>query len=150
MNIPKQALILTLLATCFVFNNAAQADHITTVKNIAIYKLGDIGPNGGKVFYLDEHSQHGLAAQLTDEVDSLSWSDAVTACAQHGTGWHLPTKTELELLWAQKNLVGGFVSEYYWSSTVDEDGYAWFQTFGTSLKELEDTSALGTRAILAF
>jgi hypothetical protein len=46
--------------------------------------------------------------------------------------------------------VGNFVSEYYWSSTVDEEGYAWFQTFGGSLKELEDTSALGTRAIRSF
>jgi hypothetical protein len=150
MNISKQALILTLLAACCVFSNPSLADHTRTTKNAVSYRLGDIGPSGGKVYYLDESGQHGLEAQLKDEEGSLSWSDAVTACAQHGTGWHLPTKTELGLLWEQKDLVGNFVSEYYWSSTVDEEGYAWFQTFGGSLKELEDTSALGTRAVRSF
>jgi hypothetical protein len=52
----------------------------------------------------------------------LNWDDAVHACANLGSGWRLPTKDELYLMSNNKDYIGGFSSNYYWSSTVFDDG----------------------------
>jgi hypothetical protein len=39
--------------------------------------------------------------------------------------WYLPSYYELYLLYLQKTAVGGFASEYYWSSTEDDEYSAW-------------------------
>ena len=44
--------------------------------------------------------------------------------------WRLPTKEELNNLFLRKDAIGGFSSNYYWSSTEYNDIYAWFQYFG--------------------
>ncbi len=47
------------------------------------------------------------------------------------TDWYLPSRDELDLLYAQKGVVGVYDTTYYWSSSeVYSDG-AWFQDFGT-------------------
>lgn len=43
--------------------------------------------------------------------------------------WYLPSKFELNLLYLQKTVVGGFASTYYWSSTESDTIYAWGQDF---------------------
>ena len=44
--------------------------------------------------------------------------------------WYLPSKDELDSLYAQKVTVGGFTTENnYWSSSESDDFYAWFQLF---------------------
>ena len=45
------------------------------------------------------------------------WDDAVKACKEKGEGWYLPNKDELNLLYNQKNVVGGFANHDYWSSS---------------------------------
>ena len=45
------------------------------------------------------------------------------------TDWYLPSKDELNLLYAQKARVGGFASNYYWSSTEIDAYDACFQNF---------------------
>jgi len=43
--------------------------------------------------------------------------------------WFLPSKNELNLLYLQKDMVGGFANAFYWSST-EYDGYSiWCQHF---------------------
>ena len=44
--------------------------------------------------------------------------------------WYLPSKVELNLLYKEKSVVGGFANNYYWSSTEDYSYYAWLQYFG--------------------
>ena len=39
--------------------------------------------------------------------------------------WYLPSKHELNLLYLQKNVVGGFASDGYWSSSEFNAGGAW-------------------------
>lgn len=39
--------------------------------------------------------------------------------------WYLPSKDELNLLYSQKDMIGGFTG--YWSSSECDSGYAWFQ-----------------------
>jgi len=66
--------------------------------------------------------------------------------------WYLPSKYELNLLYLQKSVVGGFASAYYWSSSELYDLFAWHQYFGSggqvtnTLKD--DTHAV--RAVRAF
>ncbi|MCP4001467.1 MAG: DUF1566 domain-containing protein [Gammaproteobacteria bacterium] len=44
--------------------------------------------------------------------------------------WFLPSRAELNLLYQKKSVVGGFVSEIYWSSTEKDSNSAWYQYFG--------------------
>jgi len=45
------------------------------------------------------------------------------------TDWFLPSKDELNQLYARKTTVGGFVETTYWSSTEYDTNYAWLQFF---------------------
>jgi hypothetical protein len=70
-----------------------------------------------------------LIAQ-NDFPKSKSWANAKKACSDLGEGWRLPTKDELNILYKNKERIGGFISNrVYWSSTEDEKGSAWFQVF---------------------
>lgn len=67
--------------------------------------------------------------------------------------WYLPSKDELNTLYNQKVLVGGFANEIYWSSTEIELGSAWVQYFldGSQFSDnTSDGATVGTRAIHAF
>jgi hypothetical protein len=39
--------------------------------------------------------------------------------------WYLPSRYELNLLWEQRNVVGGFTDGDYWSSSEWNSGSAW-------------------------
>jgi Protein of unknown function (DUF1566) len=58
---------------------------------------------------------------------------AATICAQYLGGgfgdWYLPSKYELNLLYLQKDLVGGFAVANYWSSTEIDISSAWVHDF---------------------
>ena len=43
--------------------------------------------------------------------------------------WYLPSKDELNKLYINRSAIGGFVSNYYWSSSGYNSGYAWFHNF---------------------
>jgi len=43
--------------------------------------------------------------------------------------WYLPSKAELNLLYKQKAVVGGFANATYWSSTETSSNNAWSQYF---------------------
>jgi Collagen triple helix repeat (20 copies) len=118
----------------------------------ATYELGDTGPNGGIVYYVDGSGEHGLEARSADAPSSLNWSGAVTAANAYGPGWHLPKKTELELLYEQKAVVGGFVSGDYWSATeTDFDRGAWHQFFVNGVQSIDiKDSTFRVRAVGAF
>ncbi len=58
---------------------------------------------------------------------------AAAVCAKYLGGgfgdWYLPSKYELSLLYLQKNLVGGFFGDNYWSSTEFGNTSSWVQEF---------------------
>lgn len=58
---------------------------------------------------------------------------AAQLCANNQGGgygdWYLPSKEELNLLYLQKDVVGGFDDVYYWSSTEISHLNAWAQYF---------------------
>jgi hypothetical protein len=44
--------------------------------------------------------------------------------------WYLPSKDELNKLYLNKDAIGGFTSNYYWTSTEASSTTAWVQIFG--------------------
>jgi hypothetical protein len=66
---------------------------------------------------------------MTEDLGEMNWEDAKKACADLGDGWRLPTKFELNLLYENKEKIGGFVKNYYWSSTEIDLNNAWVQYF---------------------
>ena len=116
-----------------------------------MYVPGDSGPQGGKVYYVDDSGVHGLEAKAADEISSLSWSDAVLAASAYGSGWHLPTKAELKVLYEHRNVVGGFAKDDYWSATELDSNSAWIQGFGNGDQDRYNKySKLSVRAVRAF
>ena len=86
-----------------------------------------------------------------------SGSYAAKLCRDYRGGgkndWFLPSKDQLNILYSQKSLFGGFADEIYWSSTEYELGSAWVQYFLDGSQGLDNTSdgaTVGTRAIRAF
>ena len=116
-----------------------------------MYAIGDRGPEGGKVYYVDDSGQHGLEAKLADEIDLLSWSEAVKTTVALGSGWRLPTKTELKVLYERRKIVGGFAKDDYWSSTELDVNSAWIQGFWNGDQDRYNKhSKLSVRAVRAF
>ena len=59
----------------------------------------------------------------------MTWRDAKIACAKLGNGWRLPNKDELNILYKNKDKIGGFANSSYWSSTEYGSTDAWYQYF---------------------
>jgi len=64
-----------------------------------------------------------------DFPEEMKWDDAKSACRSLGKGWRLPTKTELNILYKNKDKIGSFENDGYWSSTLYANSNAWFQVF---------------------
>ena len=58
------------------------------------------------------------AAKLCDDLVLNGYSD-----------WFLPSKDELNELWKNKDLIGGFISSSYWCSSEYDKDHAWWQSF---------------------
>lgn len=63
---------------------------------------------------------------------ALELWEAKRVCELIGGGWRLPTKDELNLIYTNKDVIGGFV-DYYWCSTPVEGDVSrnWGQDFKT-------------------
>jgi len=104
------------------------------------HAIGDTGPGGGTVFY----SFYGHYMEAKGEIDAYSWDNALTLAKNNKAGgfsdWLIPTAYELDMIYQNlkmKNL-GGFLDDYYWSSSLAHDygyNFAWEQNFGTGLKD---------------
>ncbi|MGV7222951.1 MAG: DUF1566 domain-containing protein [Nitrospinales bacterium] len=66
----------------------------------------------------DYSVQEDGATPCTGSIDEICYGD-----------WYLPSKYELALLYLNKDLVGGFTDDFYWSSSEIDSGGAWAQYF---------------------
>jgi len=65
--------------------------------------------------------------------------------------WFLPSKDELNELYLNRGVIGGFASSYYWSSSEDVAKYAWGQYFGSGGQDTYKTfNTFRVRAVRAF
>lgn len=60
-----------------------------------------------------------VCADYTVTVNSVTYDD-----------WYLPSKDELNKLYLNKVIIGGFADDLYWSSSEDSAGHAWLQWLG--------------------
>ena len=122
---------------------------------------------GGIIFKVTPDGLHGLIAETQDQGQSIfslaeyraeyhSGSDSIlhSIPARKFYGWHLPNAEELDLLFHQKDVVGGFSDVLYWSSTKDKDDIghrAFSEGFGIGNKNsFPITSIHSIRAIREF
>jgi len=64
----------------------------------------------------------------------MKWKDAVKACTDLGNGWRLPTKDEFNLIYENKDEIGGFGDNFYWSSTEVNNSSVCGQNFGNGIQ----------------
>jgi len=97
-----------------------------------------------------------VATQISD---NLTGNFAAKVCADYSvtvggvtySDWYLPSKFELNLLYLQKSVVGGFANYYYWSSTEVSSNGAWFQYFNNGFQFDNDKNIINdVRAVRAF
>jgi hypothetical protein len=89
-----------------------------------------------------EVDQHDLPKAMT-------WKEAKQTFAELGDGWRLPTKDELNLMYINKVVIGGFANDNYWSSTEFNNFNAWFQYFGDGSQNYvsKDCAYLNVRVV---
>ena len=74
----------------------------------------------------------------------MYWGDAVDACRALESGWRLPTWYELNFLYKNKDKIGNFAPEGYWSSSIvnnvisEELQEAWVHDFADGDQYLRD------------
>lgn len=81
-----------------------------------------------------------VCADYSVTVDGVSYGD-----------WYLPSKHELDLMFLQSIIIGGFKSEFYWSSTELSSLSSWCQSFIDGRQyNMNKGLPYGVRAIRAF
>ncbi len=68
-----------------------------------------------------------------DFPEQMEFNEGARACMKLGEGWRMPTKTELNVMYKNKEKIGNFHMWAYWSSTLVQGdvAYAWWQTILT-------------------
>ena len=92
-----------------------------------------------------------LEVAQNDFPKTMRWNDAVKACMDLGNGWRLPTKSELNLMYLNKDKIGGFINFGYWSSMEVGYGEVWRQNFyNADQSYVGKDLALYVRAVRSF
>jgi hypothetical protein len=74
--------------------------------------------NDNTINIVNNEGGGSYAAQICYDLDENGYND-----------WYLPSYDELNKLYENKDYIGGFSNDYYWSSTEDWDFYAYIQHF---------------------
>ena len=99
-----------------------------------LYKIHE-GPAGGVVFMQHPDGTY-VECWTHDETEGMDWDTVYEYVKTLNYGgysdWSLPTKEELDELYMNKDQIGNFRDDFYWSDTEEEDEFnAWFQSFST-------------------
>jgi hypothetical protein len=74
--------------------------------------------NSNTIAIVTQCFELGIAAQICDDLILNGYDD-----------WFLPSKDELNQMFIQVNVIGGFAGTWYWSSSDDDGLGAWAQCF---------------------
>ncbi|MCL2196381.1 MAG: DUF1566 domain-containing protein [Treponema sp.] len=146
---------INLIMTRFLSGITVEDDRILPLnQNNRTYKIGDTGPGGGIIFFVEGNSYMEVSRLLGDYL----WNDAVTTSSNFRGGgyndWYLPSRSELNLIYQnlQRTGIANLGIQTYWSSTRGEsNNTAWYQ-FNISGAQFEGklNTAYSVRAIRAF
>lgn len=100
-------------------------------KSYAVGDYYDDGVKQGVVFVVTPDGKHGKIVSLYD-LGKFDWWEANTQCSSLGSGWRLPTKAELLLIYELQHklnsvliAVGDAFNTWYWSADECESDSAW-------------------------
>ena len=115
------------------------------------------GTNGNSLYAGKMNTAMIIATQMAD---NQTGNFAAKVCADYSVtvggvtygDWYLPSKYELNLLYLQKTVVGGFANKAYWSSNEYDNNNAWKQNFtnGEQSTNNKNFTSNYVRAIRAF
>jgi hypothetical protein len=140
--------------------DAATQAYVDANTSSPTYTVGLSHEQGGYIFWVSADGKHGLVAETIDQSSSSNWYNAkniISNPSNHSADgdnfrdWRMPTKYELNEMYLQKDDIGGFSSDFYWSSTESDNGYAWRQTFyNGNQNDSNKGSNTSVRAVRAF
>ena len=86
-------------------------------------------------------SQANIAARICHNLDLNGFND-----------WFLPSRDELEQMYLQKNLIGGFTDTWYWSSSEFSANFCWYVDLGNGFqsRDYSKGNTFKVRAVRAF
>ena len=129
-------------------------DLVKPISSQTTYKIGDRGPGGGIIF----STENDVYMECSMEIGSAFWNDALRIASNYQGGgftdWHLPTRSELDLMYKNLKLkgLGGFSSSWHWSSSPTDGDKVWRRSFGTGQDDYYGSKgAMGSiRAVRVF
>jgi len=123
----------------------------TLIKRLPL-EIGDIGPGGGLIFYIEGNK----AFECSELLGEAYWEKAKRMCAEYRGGgyrdWYLPTKEELNLIYENLKKTGKIMDDnWYWSSSSSSTNSAWFQSFNSGGQDdLYKSGTISVRAVRVF
>lgn len=124
------------------------------------YTIGLWPELGGYVFWVSADGKHGLVAETQDQGVFNYWYESQNMISnpynhsvngQKYRDWRMPTKYELNEMFSQRAAIGGFASNFFWSSTEGDTSNAWGQDFGSGNQVVtQKVNIANIRAVRAF
>lgn len=140
------------LATNLMAGLIVAGGSIEAVNRTGAYKIGDIGPGGGLVFFVEGNTY----LECSEYLGKAKWKKAVSLIKNYRGGgyddWYLPTIEELNSIYVNLRVTNLILNnDMYWSSSVTNFTYAWCQRFRDGFEESKyKSSNNGVRAVRAF
>jgi hypothetical protein len=118
---------------------------------------------GGVVFFLTPNGQHGLIAEIQDQLQKISFFPRpskeymemsgnpkyLSEDAKNYTDWRLPSFFELSQMYSNKDIIGGFTDNLYLSSSGFSQGNALI-SFKDGSQKTNSLSNINLRLIRSF
>lgn len=113
-------------------------------------KVGDIGPGGGIIFYIE--GSRGL--EVSPRLGEYNKNDAKKVAKDYRGGgyddWYLPTKSELDLVYQNLKSTGKIQDDtWHWSSSQGSFNTAWGQRFYDGRQDYGDYYGNATHSVRA-
>jgi hypothetical protein len=108
------------------------SDVLTSCQTASIYLAADVAASrtAATAIGMGMANTNAIVARHTGVLAS-TYAAGMVDSLTFGTksDWFLPSKDELNQLYTQKTRVGGFATDYYWSSSETNANPAWLQLF---------------------
>lgn len=109
---------------------------------------------GGIVIYVTPKGDHGMIVS-SKEVGSVDWEKARKICEAYKvgnfSGWRLPSKDELNIIYQNRKYLGNYAKGGYWSNTEEGKNSAISQNFSNgNIGKSNKSAAMAVRAVRPF